>query len=306
MYQLDHILVTLDLSDMDDFLIRYCNFLAERFGPKKITFMHVVKSYDIPREVLDAFPDMEKPLKYLVQEELEEKLDELFTVPAGVEKKVIVEEGVATETILQYSKEEHVSLTLMGKKIGYQGRGSMVNKVLSLSPSSVLIISETTQHKIDHVMVRVDFSKMSEMAMKMALKLQELTGAKISCHHVYKLPIQYFARSTPENELRLQKQMEKYSSKEYAKFMKKLKLDKESIKCSFSLDKENDEAHILYNQALRTGADMILTGSKLKSGLADVILDSTSEKLAGYKKNIALFAVKDRKQTLGFLDTLFD
>ncbi|MDZ7777019.1 MAG: hypothetical protein U5L09_16090 [Bacteroidales bacterium] len=39
---------------------------------------------------------------------------------------------------------------------------------------------------------------------------------------------------------------------------------------------------------------------------ADVILDSTSEKLAGPEKNIPVFVMKDRKQTMGFLDALFD
>lgn len=306
MYQFDHILVPLDLTEMDDFLIRYSNFMAEKFNPKSITFMHVVRSYDIPKDILSSFPDMDVPLVDIVKEELQEKVDERFKHQQDVETIVTVEEGYTTETIVQYTQKHNITLTLMGKKIGYQGRGGVVRKILTITPSSVLLISETTQPKIEHIMVRMDFSKIAAISMKMALRLSELTGAKISCHHVHKLPLKYFPQSRPEDDERLQKHVEKFNNKEYQKFAKKLKIDEKSIPCTWSLDVENEEAHILYNQALNIQADMILIGSKIKSELADVILDTTSEKLAGPEKNIPVFLVKDRKQTLGFLETLFD
>ncbi|WP_462281670.1 universal stress protein [Salinivirga cyanobacteriivorans] len=306
MYQLDHILVCLDLTDMDDFLVRYSNFMVEKFKPKSITFMHVVRSYDIPKEILSTFSEMDAPLTEIVKEEVQEKVDEHFIHKNDIETIVTVEEGYTTETIVQYSQKHNITLTLMGKKIGYKGRGGVVRKVLSITPSSVLLISETTQHKIEHVMVRMDFTKIAGITMKMAEQLQELTGAKISCHHVYKLPLKYFPQNRPEDDEKLQMHVEKHSKKEYEKFAKRLKIDTKAIPCTWTLDVENEEAHILYNQALSIQADMILIGSKIKSEMADVILDTTSEKLAGPEKNIPVFVVKDRKQTLGFLEALFD
>ena len=306
MYQLDHILVTLDLSEMDDFLIRYSNYLAEKMKPKSITFMHVMNSYDIPKDILKAFPDMDEPLADIVQEDLKEKVDEHFNYGDQVKTTVLVEEGIPTEHIVEFTKDNNITLILMGKKIGYKGRGSIVGKVLNIAPSSVLLISETTRHKIEHIMVRIDFTKISELALRMGLQIQKHTDAKLSCHHVYKLPIKYFAQATPENEKKMKYHMEKYSRKEYAKFMKKMKLDPEKIPCTYSFDKENDEAQVLYNHALNNGADLILIGSRLKSELGDVVLDSTSEKLAGTEKNIPVLVVKDRKTSLGFLETLFD
>ncbi|TAJ10433.1 hypothetical protein DMA11_19000 [Marinilabiliaceae bacterium JC017] len=306
MYQFDHILVCLDLTAMDDFLIRYSNFMVEKFKPQSIAFMHVMRTYDISQDILATFPDLDEPLVDILKDEMQEKVTELFEHKNEVETAVIVGEGVTTETIVQYSQEHNITLTLMGKKIGYQGRGSVVRKVLSLSPSSVLLISESTQPKIEHIMVRMDFSKITSMAMKMALHLQELTGAKISCHHVYKLPLKYFPQHTLENERKLEEHVERHSQKEYKKFARKMNIDPLEIPCTCSIDAENEEAHILYNQALNIYADMIMIGSKIKSELADVILDSTSEKLAGTEKNIPVLVVKDRKQTLGFLEALFD
>ncbi|MEA3504900.1 MAG: universal stress protein [Bacteroidota bacterium] len=306
MYQLNNILVCLDLSNMDDFLIRYSNFLVEKFNPNSITFMHVMQSYEIHKDILLNFPDLDVPITKIVKDELEIKIDKLYTKQKSVETKVIVEEGVTTETIVQYSKKNNITLTLMGKKIGYKGKGSVVRKVLNITPSSVLLISETTRNNIDHVMVRIDFTKISEIALKMAHKIQERTGAKISCHHVYKLPLKYFPQSSLKDEKKLQDQVKLHSTKEFQKFVKKLKLNPEKLPFSCSLDIEDEEAHILYNRALTTGADIIIIGSKVKSELTDVILDSTSEKLAGTEKNIPVFVVKDRKQSMGFLNALFD
>ncbi|MFO8088195.1 MAG: universal stress protein [Bacteroidales bacterium] len=306
MYKFDHILVCLDLSKMDNFLIRYSNFLAHTFKPRSITFMHVMKSYEIPKDLLASFPQMNEPLTTIVQKEMTETVDHLFGEHDGIEKKVVVKEGMTTETIVQHVQDHDITLTLMGKKIGYKGHGGVVKKVLSITPSSVLLISETSQPKMNHLLVRMDFSKMAVMAMKMANSIAEMTETKISCLHVHKLPLRYFTRSSVSDEKKLQKQVESYTQKEFDRFMKRNKLKKKDISCTSEVDFENEEAQILYNHALNADADMILIGTKIKSDLADVILESTSEKLAGPEKNIAVFIVKDRHQTMGFLKALFD
>ncbi|SHJ05415.1 Nucleotide-binding universal stress protein, UspA family [Tangfeifania diversioriginum] len=305
MYQLDNILVCLDLSDMDDSLIRYSNYLVEKFKPTTVTFLHVMKSYDIPEEIISAFPHLNEPISEVVKEELTEKINELFKHDKTTKTIISVKEGTTTDTIVRYAREQNITLTLMGKKIGYEGQGGIVRKVLNIVPSSVLLISETSQPKMDHLMVRMDFSKMSAMALRMAIRMKESTGAKISCHHVYKLPLKYFPQSSPKNDKKLMEHVERHSKKEYAKFIKKNKLEREEIPCTNSLDPENEEANILYRQALTIGADLILIGSKIKSEMAEILIDSTSEKLAAADKNIPAFIVKDRKQTMGFLKALF-
>lgn len=305
MDQLDHILVCLDLTDMDDSLIRYSNFLLEKFKPKSITFLHVMKSYEIPREMIDAFPHLEKPLTDVVEEDIREKIDTLFVVSNETETIINVTEGLTTETIVNYTREKNITLTVMGKKTGYEGQGRIVRKIIGIIPSSLLLLSEASHPRIEQVLVRMDFSKMSELALRMALKIKELTGTKITCHHVYKLPLEYFPQSSPEKDLRLLDHVDRYSKKEYKKFLKKFKLEDEDISFTNSLDPENDEALILYKQALAIGADIILTGSKIKSELANIIIDSTSEKLIAKEKSIPVLIIKDRRESIGFLKALF-
>ncbi|MFW5831386.1 MAG: universal stress protein [Prolixibacteraceae bacterium] len=304
MNYMEHILVSLDLTDMDNFLIRYCSFWAKNFKPKSITFLHVIRSYDIPKEIVSAYPHLNQPLPEILKEEMDEKVNEFFDENNDIEIKTTVREGTTTETIVQYTRKNDISLIIMGKKISYQGRGRIIRKVMSIAPASVLLITETSRPRLDKVLVKMDFSKISSIALKTALHIKENTGTEITCHHAYKLPLKYFPKQPPEQDGNLLKEVKAHTKKEFSKFIKRYKIDLNDITCSSSIDAENEEAEILYTRALTTGADMIVIGTKIKSELADVIVDSTSEKLAESDKNIKVLVVKDRKQTMNFLKAL--
>lgn len=302
----ENILVCLDMSEMDDFLIRYAGFLAETFSPQSVTFMHVMQLFHIPDDLKIAFPNFNEPVDHLVKEELEEKVSQIIHTENNPSHKVIVKTGATTETIIKYSKDNKTSLTLMGKKLGYAGEGGVSRRVTSLSPSSVLLVSETAPFTFNHIWVRMDFSKISMLAFDMARTIKQHTGASVTCHNVFKLPLNYFPQQTTSQEEKLKEQLSRHARKEYLKVLKKLQLSEAEYPGFYSLDKENDEAQLLYHHALQNQADLIVTGSRMKSDLTHVFMDSTSEKLVGGGKNLPVLIVKDRKLSTGFLDSLFD
>jgi nucleotide-binding universal stress UspA family protein len=306
MEKINHILVCADLTEMDDFLIRYADYLVEHTNAKKIFFLHLLQRYDLPSEILDEFPDFQKPISKIIQEELEEHVNQAFQQKEKIAVEAVVKEGFKSDTLLQFMRDQKINLTLFGKKVGYDGTGALPRRVAPLTPSSVILVSETVTPRINKILVRVDFSKMSEIAMKTAIELAEYTGAQVVALNAYRIPISHFPQYKPEDEKRLQQKMSKHGEKEYEKFMKKLKLDSKKIPCTFVFDKHYNEAHLLYHHGLVNQVDLIMIGSKVKSELANVVLDRTSEDLADVEKNIPVMIVKDRKQTLGFLEALFD
>jgi len=289
---------------MDDFMIRYTNFVVETFAPKTVTFMHVMQPVDIPDEIRASFPKFNEPVEQLIREEIEEKVTEQFKAKADF--SIVVKQGITTETIIHFSKNNKIDLTLMGKKIGYEGEGGVSRKVTSFTPSSVLLISETTPYSINHVWVRMDFSKISMEALRMAQAIKEKTGAQITCHNVFKLPLSYFPQQTEKQEKRLIEQLTKHGKKEFQKVLKKMKLPEDEFPCEYSLSKENNEAQVLYHKAVQNQADLIIAGSKMKSGLSHVIMDNTSEKLTGSGKTLPVLIVKDKKLSTGILESIFD
>ena len=168
------------------------------------------------------------------------------------------------------------------------------------------MVSETAKPQINNILVRMDFSKMSELAMKSAIELSRKTGSGIFAVNAFRLPISHFPKYSNEDARRLQAKMVRHGEKEYEKFMRKIKQDPAAIPCVHVYDKEFDEARVLYHQGLTRQADLIMIGSRVKSELASIILDRTTEDLGDVEKNIPVMIVKDRKQTLGFVKALFD
>ncbi|MFO7938985.1 MAG: universal stress protein [Bacteroidales bacterium] len=306
MYKFDNILICLDLTEMDDFLISYANYIVDTFKPQKITFIHVMESFNLPEEMASDFPELDAPLQDIIREELEEKVKTGYNGDASVSPKLELLEGHTTEEIVNYARGNKITLTLMGKKIGYLGRGGVVLKILGLIPSSVLLISETAQRTMKRLMVRMDYSRISAIALKMAGTIVEQTNGSTQCLRVIKVPITYFPQQTKTAEVKLKTQLTQHAEKEYKKFMKRQKLSEEEFPCEYVVDFKSDEAQIIYNKAIQNDIDLLIIGSKIKSSMANVILDSTSEKLAGAEKNIPVLIVKDRKQSIGFLEALFD
>jgi len=300
-----HIMICLDLTEMDETLIKYSNFLVETFEPESVTFIHVMETIEVPDEIADAFPDMDKPLNELVQDEIQEQVDTHFEHHQKVKTNVILDYGLTTEQIVQQARKRRIDLAILGKKIGYVGEGGVAKRIVGLMPASVLMVSETTPHTIDRILIRMDFSKMSAIAMKTAKSIASHTDATLECHHVYKLPLGYVPQKSPAEVQKLKKKLGDFVQKEYRAFLKKQKLQ-DDVPCTYSMDIQGDESQMLYSHAIKTGADLILIGSKIKSQLANVMLDSTSEKLANANKSIPIMVIKDQKQSIGFLKALFD
>lgn len=305
MFKFDNILICLDLTDMDDSLINYSNYIVESFKPKSITFIHVMDTYEIPEELSDSLSDSHRPLNEIILEEIQEKVDAIFSYADTLKPSVVLESGITTEKIVQFARKNKTDLALMGKKIGFAGEGGVVKNIIGLIPSSVLLISETTPYNISRIMVRTNFAKPSYAAYHMASLIAKETQADIEFHHVYKLPYNYFPEQTSLALQKLKIQLDPYMEKQYNKFVKKYKLPKD-IPFEYSVDLKGDEAQSLYNYAVRNRFDLVLTGTRLKSQLANVIMDSTSEKLASVEKNIPVLIVKDSKESVGFLKALFD
>ena len=93
------LLIALDLTEMDDYLLRYVLFLAEKFNTEKLYFIHNIKSYDLPDSIDKILLDIGKPLEQLVLEEVNEKVERVFG-DSDVKRYTIVKQTSYTEHTL--------------------------------------------------------------------------------------------------------------------------------------------------------------------------------------------------------------
>ncbi len=297
------ILVSLDLTRMDEFLIRYTSFLSQKLGAEKIFFVHVIQDAGIPDEIASLYPELEGSLPELIEDELQKKVSENFDQELGVDTEVVVSNGSVSDTVIEWARNEKVDLAILGKKTGYRGKGILSGKILRLAHCHVLFLPESARFSLQHLQVPLDLSEFSRKALDKAIEIADKTGGEIECQYVYSLPRQYFPyiQKVEHAEDRLEKESQEACDRFIGKSIGK----RSNVRCKVTHDQEGDIAESIYHRANLNGSDMIVLGSKGRTNASSVLLGSTAEKLAGFEKSIPILIVKGEGENSGFLEFLF-
>lgn len=299
-----NILIPLDLTSMDRLLIKYASFLANKFNPDQISFVHVIESHNLPKEVENLFQDLDEPVDQIIQKELDQEISNDFEKPDGTEISLQVLEGNPTDILLREADREKTDLVIMGKKTGFRGKGILTGKIVRLIHCSALILPESSKSHIQKIQVPVDFSKHSQLALRLAMKMRDFLEAELLAQHIYRLPKHYYPYITPTQNM--DKPMEKHARREYDKFLKKVARPKPDIRCVFMKDEGSDISQRIYDLAIEEGSDLIVVGSKGLTDTASYLIGSTAEKLTAYDKTVPLLIYKDKGENYGLLDVLFN
>lgn len=304
-FELKKILVCLDLTQMDESLIRFTSYIAKKMDSDSILFLHIAPKLDMPEEIKKNYPELFTPAGETIRRKMEQTVRDYFEAPENCKVEELVEEGKPSDRILKIAKERDIDLLIVGKKIGLKGEGILARKLAKVAPFSVLMVPEVLPQLMDRILVPVDFSENSLLALRQAIKIKETSEVpmSITCHNVYRLPSGW--HTTGKSREEFAEIMKGHAEKDYQKFLKQLDAGHQQIPCIFTLEDENSAAEEIYQQAVKDKSDLIVLGSKGKTAAASALMGSTSERLAECDKNIPLLIVKDKNENIGFLEALF-
>lgn len=199
MLKIERILCPTDFSDFSERAFDYGLSLARHYNAE-LYLLHVVRpviigypEYAIPDSVSEFYGDL--------REHAEEQLREFVKVRSegGVLARVVVDEGVATESILDFARENSVDMIVMGTH-GRRGvqrltLGSVTERVLRKAGCPVLAVRRPAHdfvapgNKVEPVHLRKillcsDFSECTQRALKYALSLAAEYSSQLSLLHV--------------------------------------------------------------------------------------------------------------------------
>jgi len=119
---------------MDDILVGYTKFLTSVIEPKTISFLHVVESGAVAKEMVDLFPEIEtnEDFEEVIRKELSSKIEEHFE-DSDIETRLIIKEGRPTDQIIEMMKTMDPDLLLMGKKPDMLAKGLLLAELSSMS-----------------------------------------------------------------------------------------------------------------------------------------------------------------------------
>jgi len=301
MERYEHWFVCLDLTSMDDILVGYTHFLTTEIKPKKITFLHVVKSLSVADEMIELFPEIEThdDVEKAITKDLKEKINGAFG-DLNVDTELLLETGRPTEKIIGVMDKINPDLTVMGKKSGYTGKGIIPRKIMKYVPTSILFVPEASRYQLKKALVPVDFSDPSAKAVKVAAEIINEKGGLVTAQHVYNYPARFFPNLADEED---KKKMNDYLEEKKNAFKKKHSIP-DSVKFVFSLNIEGPKMDQLYDQIVQDQSDLIVAVSKAGKGITSILREDFTDKMAYYKFGVPILLVKDKEKHQGFFKTL--
>lgn len=283
------VLVGLDLSEMDYFLIKYMKLLHQTLSIEKVTFFHNIKLGELPNDFV--LPERLKVIQDKIKTKLDNKVKEQN--PDFPYDSVVTTESYSASAFSSYFRRNPVDLLVMGNKQNLEGNGALPRQLLGLVPSSVLMVPETYSDPINTVMEAIDFSKYTPSIMKWARLFQSKPEVEIrhSPIHVTKF---YWEEYLPSSRVsRMEKAVEKNTEQ------KKLKWEQEypdfnSIEIIPAEDRSISTTLLQYADRKRAG--IMILGVLGSFGIREIFIGSVANRLLGRATNTCLLFVKHRKK----------
>lgn len=296
-------LVALDLSQMDVYLLKYASMAAKIFDIDTVYFVHVATSLELPEEIQQKYSDVFGPVDEAIEHEIQKEVDEHFVLPPNCESKVVVSTGKITDEILKLAKVKVIDIAILGRKAELSGTGLNSKKIAKSISSSVIFVTENPPMEWERVMISIDYSDHSKMAFEIGVAIQKKCGSKLLSNHVYKVPTGYYKSGKTYEEFA--DIMLENTKKECERFFKKLDLEGVDYEHTYALDDDPHPADKIYRTGSEKDVDLIMIGSKGRSGPASVLIGSVAEKLVEEGNDIPIMIVKMGKENMSFLDALF-
>lgn len=297
---LKSVLVALDLTEMDDYLIQYAAMLNSVLPLERIFFVHAAKDLELPKELLEEYPDLVQPLDESIEADILRKVKQHFNT-TDTEISCIIQEGSPIETILKLCKVKGVDLILMGRKKSLRGSGIVSSRIARKCPCSLMLITEDFPLAIQKILLPLDFSPHSGLAMKLGWDIHQKTKAELLAVHMYSVPSGY--HTTGKSYQEFADIMKGHAEKAYQKFLTKYDISTE-VPCEFVLTRDGKYSDLTYNFAEEQQVDLIIIGSKGRTPAASVLMGSVSEKLVYLDTHIPVLIVKAKGENMGLLDAL--
>ncbi len=300
METIKRVLVGLDMTEMDEYIIKYTSFLSDLLELDKIYFFHVSPSLSIPERLTEKYPDLLAPADESLVDLVEDKIDQFYTGSAEV--SIEIREGNARDKILRWSDIKEIDLIIVGKKNELKGSGLLPNHLAKVGHCSILMVPEGVKSTFKKIMVPVDFSNSSKAALKEALVIAEKSEAQLLIQNTYVVPQGYHKSGKSYQEFaEIMKRNAEQDAKEY---LHSMGLDTNQCAVELSLDDDDEPSDKIYAVAENENVDLIIIASKGRTGLANIFLGSVADKILQVKGKVPVLVVKNKKGNMGFLDAI--
>jgi len=297
MDQIKKAVVALDLSAMDDRIIKYVNIIAKPLRLLRLDFVHVIPEEYIQTGREYGMPEGTSLLNAVnekVRNAIQEKIN-AFLPDTDLDIQIHVIEGHPRKQILKYIDEQGVDLLIAGRKSNSDGSGITVKRIARNAKCHFLFVPENISDIPRRVMVPIDFSDNSAEAVYAALALKvAIPDLEIVCPHVMKMLPADFYYELDKYQFFIDANIEK-SKKAYQYFIKEYDLPEEELEEVLLEDNFNSVGKKLTKYLEKEGFDMVIMGAQGHKWVDRMIYGSVTERFVQSCDKVPLFVTRYNK-----------
>ena len=303
MYPITKLMVCLDLSEMDDDLIRYASFVALHSEVDKIYFVNIVKNLEVPKEILKKFPDLKGPVDENILDQMKEKVEQFLDNRVQAKVQFEVREGHAVKELMKLSKLKTIDLAVLGRKRQSIGSGQLPLKLSRSLPTAILIVPENTTPELKKILVPIDESLQTGFALDRALKMAKSmeSNPELICQGIYTIPEGY--HRTGKSYMQFARIMREHSQQNFKKLLSKMDTGKTKITEKYTLDSDRHPVPDILRTARQHKVGLIVIGAKAITHARALLRRSVAEKLVAGDDITPLLIVRQKKN-VGVVESL--
>ncbi len=276
MTDFSHVLLASDFSERSQNAERRIQQLLH-MGFKELRLLHVLSGSLMEELKQLVSGGMDTRLREVMQQRLAEQASKFSGIP-GLQVEYQLEIGRPYAVIIDRAAETD-SLVVIGAHGGHAVRdwvqGSMVERILSGSRQPLLVVKQAVEGPYQRVLVPVDFSASSAVAVAAAAKIAP--QAEIVLLNVFEVPFENKLRfaGIPDAELAgYRASSRQQAERDMAAFIRTLP----DTMASLSGRLEYGYApEVILEQADQSACDLIVMGRYGKSGMEQLLLGSVTE-----------------------------
>jgi universal stress protein E len=173
------------------------------------------------------------------------------------------------------------------------GFGTLATACVRKSASDVLLVRDTQKGPFRTVVVGIDFSETSLMALHRAARLAALEGAELRALHVLDEPWQSLPYLAPgsTDPVVLGRAYRESLERQLADFIRPVAAANPGLAIRAACDDSGTHRLGIAGYAAKVGADLVVLGTRGRTNLRDVLLGSTAERVLA-ESRCSVLAIK--------------
>jgi nucleotide-binding universal stress UspA family protein len=295
MPNLSRILIALDLSPMDERLMKALHNYIHFLGAQKAYFLHIMPNFNLPKEIDVEFHRLfstDYPVDEKVQDKINLDLVEVFGENPAFETQVDVREGQPLQKLLHWIKVKEIDWLIVGNKRQSEGSGITARRVARQSSSNVFFVPNAPLRFSKKILIPLDFSENSARALRKA-KQWQLIDPEVSIHGMYVIdlpPTDYYMRPVPTSGF--QKVLRESAEQAYKKFLTKYELTDITIEMHYEENVYTNVATHIHEFIKKEEIDILMLGAQGHTAWNNFFFGSVTERLVVLCKEIPIIVVR--------------